>query len=120
MNFMITTKRLVIRPYSDEDQEDMAALLMNEIVKKTYIIPDFNSKEEAYCLFEKIQEFSFSDDHYEFGIYKDNQLIGWVNDVSMDTDTIELGYVINPEYHNNGFCNRGVKIGYRRFIFKGI
>ena len=108
-DFMITTKRLVIRPYSDGDQEDMAALLMNEIVKKTYIIPDFNSKEEAYSLFKKIQKFSYSDDHYEFGIYKDNQLIGWVNDVSMDTDTIELGYVINPKYHNNGFATEVLK-----------
>lgn len=61
---MIITKRLVIRPYSDGDQEDMAALLMNEIVKKTYMIPDFNTKKEAYSLFKKIQKLSYSDDHY--------------------------------------------------------
>ncbi|MBE5993916.1 MAG: GNAT family N-acetyltransferase, partial [Paenibacillaceae bacterium] len=116
---MITTKRLVIRPYSDGDQEDMAALLMNEIVKKTYMISDFNTKEEAYSLFKKIQKLSYSDDHYEFGIYKDSQLIGWVNDVSNDTVKVELGYVINPKYHNNGYATEVLKAVIEDLFMRG-
>ena len=116
---MITTKRLIIRPYSDEDQEDMAALIMNEIVKKTYMIPDFNTKEEAYTLFKKIQKFSYSDDHYEFGVYKDGQLIGWVNDVTKDTVKIELGYVIKPKYHNDGYATEVLKAVIEDLFMRG-
>jgi RimJ/RimL family protein N-acetyltransferase len=107
--FMITTERLVIKPYSDEDQEDMVLLLMNEKVKESYVIPDFNTRDEAISMFKKIQKLSYSEDHYEFGVYKNNQLIGWVNDVYKDTVKIELGYVIHPDYHNNGYATEVLK-----------
>ncbi|TCL53907.1 RimJ/RimL family protein N-acetyltransferase [Kineothrix alysoides] len=117
---MITTKRLVIKPYSDEDQGDMILLLVNEKVKETYIIPDFNTRDEALSMFKKIQKLSYSDDHYEFGIYKDNQLIGWVNDVYKDAVKIELGYVIDPDYHNNGYATEVLKAVIEDIFLKGF
>lgn len=117
---MITTKRLVIKPYSDEDQEDMISLLMNEEVKLTYMIPDFNNRDEAVSMFKKIKERSYSDKHYEFGIYKDNQLIGWVNDVDRDLDRIEVGYVIHPNHHNNGYATEVLKAIIEDIFLKGF
>lgn len=101
---MISTKNLVLKPYSDEDQEDMILLLMNEKIKLTYMIPDFKNKDEALSMFNKLKERSKSNDNFEYGIYKDNKLIGWINEVYKDTDKIEVGYVIDPNYHNKGYA----------------
>ncbi len=100
----ITTERLTIKPYDADDEAPMVALLINEEIKKTFIIPDFHSPEEAINLFKKLQRFSYDDTHYERGVYKDNVLIGFVNDVDIEETTIEIGYVIDPAFHNRGYA----------------
>lgn len=102
---MLTTERLVLKPYDDNDEERMVELLTNETIKETYMIPDFGSREEAVSMFKKLQQYSRSNEHYEFGIYKQNELIGFLNDVSIELDSIEIGYVIHPDYHNNGYAS---------------
>jgi len=101
---MITTERLVLKPYDDNDEGRMVELLTNETIKETFMIPDFDSSEEAVSMFKKLQQYSCSDEHYELGIYKQNVLIGFVNDVSIESDSIEIGYVIHPDFHNNGYA----------------
>ena len=102
---MLTTERLVLKHYDDNDEERMVELLTNETIKETYMIPDFGSREEAVSMFKKLQQYSYSNEHYEFGIYKQNELIGFVNDVSIESDSIEIGYVIHPDFHNNGYAS---------------
>ena len=101
---MIHTNRLVIKPYCDQDQESMIELLTNEGVKKTFMIPDFSCKEQAIAMFLKLKDMSSSEEHYERGIYLNNHLIGFVNDVEIDDKSIELGYVIHPDHHNHGYA----------------
>lgn len=101
---MIRTRRLFLKPYSDMDEDKMIELLTNEEIKKTYMIPDFNTKEEAVSMFEKIKLFSYSENHYELGIYLEDHLIGFINDVCMDDVKIELGYVIHPDFSNRGYA----------------
>lgn len=117
---MLQTNRLVIRPYQDKDQEVMIELLTNDQIKETYMIPDFDTKEDAIAMFHKLQQYSLSEEHYEFGIYLKGQpignikvneadeekdkLIGFVNDVDIKDSTIELGYVIHPDYHGIGYA----------------
>lgn len=105
---MIKTKRLTIKPYDKKDQDDMINILTNEIVKKTFVIPDFKSHQEAVHMFNKLMNYSNSDEHYEKGIFKDGVLIGFVNDVEIDKDTIEIGYVIHPDHHNNGYATEAL------------
>jgi len=69
---MITTKRLVLKPYDDNDEDTMIELLTNEKIKETFMIPDFNTRDEVISMFKKLQEFSCSQNHYEVGIYKDD------------------------------------------------
>lgn len=102
---MLTTERLVIKPYDDNDEDRMIDLITNETIKETYMISDFGSREEAVAMFEKLHKYSWSNEHYEFGIYKQNELIGFVNDVSIESDSIEIGYVIHPDFHNNGYAS---------------
>lgn len=100
----IKTQRLEMKPYSDADQEKMIELLTNEIIKKTYMIPDFTSREQAIQMFYKIKDYALSEEHYEAGIYLENELIGFVNDVEIEEKTIEIGYVVHPDYHNRGYA----------------
>ncbi|HXK72078.1 MAG TPA: GNAT family N-acetyltransferase [Clostridia bacterium] len=105
---MIKTERLTIKSYDKKDQDDMINILTNDIVKKTFVIPDFKSHQEAVHMFNKLMNYSYSDEHYEKGIYKDGVLIGFVNDVEIDKDTIEIGYVIHPDHHNKGYATEAL------------
>lgn len=105
---MLQTKRLVIRPYGDADQHRMIDLLTNERIKETFMIPDFSSFMEAVGYFEKLKLFSKSGEHYEKGIYLGDKLIGFVNDVVIKGDSIEIGYAIHPGHHNKGYATEAL------------
>lgn len=105
----IKTDRLIIKPYSREDQENMIALLTNETIKATYMIPDLKTKQDAIAMFQRLLSASHSDDHLELGIYRNNQLIGFLNDVEISANSIELGYVIHPGYHGHGYATEALK-----------
>lgn len=117
---MIKTKRLLIQPYCDDDENAMIELLTNHEIKETYIIPDFNSIEDAKDYFRKLLSYSKSSSHYERGIYFNNRLIGFVNDVYIDDKTIEIGYVIHPNYHNRGFATEALKAVIDDLLFLGF
>ncbi len=117
---MIQTERLILRSYRDHDQEDMIRLLTNETIKETFMIPEFNSKEEAIQMFQKLQAWSKSKDHYEVGIYLDEKLIGFLNDVMMEQDKIELGFVIHPDYHNHGYATEALLAAINDLFEKGF
>lgn len=105
----IETSRLEIKPYRESDQMEMIELLTNREIKKGFIIPDFQTEEEIIGMVKKLQKFSFSDDHFERGIYLHDCLIGFVNDVEIENDVIELGYVIHPAFHNKGYATEMLK-----------
>jgi len=117
---MITTRRLVLKPYSDKDQENMIELLTNEKIKETFIIPDFSTRDEAVAMFKKLQAFSCSENHYELGIYKNQYLIGFINDVYVDDTKIELGYVIHPDFHNKGYATEALGSAIEDLFQKGF
>ena len=99
----IKTERLEIKPISDKDRENVIAILTNDIVKKTYMVPDFESREATEKLFFRLRDLSQSDDFYQVGIFLNDNLIGIANEVGREDDSIELGYAILPDYHNQGY-----------------
>ena len=72
---MITTERLILRAIGDYDQEDMIDILTNEEVGKTFMIPDFKSREEEVKLFQVLKRLSESEERFVYGIYLENKLI---------------------------------------------
>lgn len=102
------TARLEIQPYRKEDQQRLKALLTNEKIKETFMIPDFQKEEDLMQLVYKLQERSLSDAHYVRGIYLHDTLIGFVNDVEITENRIELGYLIDPVYHNQGYASEAL------------
>ena len=100
---MIETKRLTIKRMSEMDLEAALDLLTNDVVKKTYMLPDFEKKEDAIPLFRRILELSLGDTRYVRGIYLNDHLIGYSNEVEVIEHAIELGYLIHPDYHGKGY-----------------
>jgi len=105
---VIQTQRLVIGPYTDSDRDSMIELLTNEQIRETFMLPDFNTIEEATDMFRKLKYLSYSDQHYERGIYRAGELIGFVNDVDIGDGYIEIGYVIHPIYQGMGYASEAL------------
>jgi RimJ/RimL family protein N-acetyltransferase len=101
---MIQTKRLIIKPFSEEDAEAIFHIMTNESVKQTYLVPDFTSKEQGLKTANRLIALSHDSKHCVLGVYLGEALIGFLNDVEMENDSIEMGYVISPAYQNQGYA----------------
>ena len=101
---IIETERLVLRSMREEDCDDVCTLLTNEQIAKTYMLPDFSSMEEKIELFNFLKDLSDNSKRFVYGIDLDGHIIGFINDVEIGDSVIELGFVINPEYHNRGYA----------------
>lgn len=102
MNFL--TKRLECRPISADDREAVLDLLTNEIVGKTYMLPEFKSREDAVPLFERLVALSSDESRYIAGVCLDGRFIGMMNDVEIKGGTIEMGYAYLPDYYHRGYA----------------
>lgn len=102
------TQRLLLGPIRASDESDMLRIFLNDDVRKTYMIPQFRAPEEAISLFRRFRDLSLSDTHVVYGIYLQDRLIGFLNDVHTDGHTIEVGYVIHPDYKNHGYATEAL------------
>ena len=104
MSVEFVTERLRCHPFNQEDRPAMGDLLTNREIARTYMLPDFDSEEAVDRLFGRYMELSRQNGRYVAGIYLDNELIGFFNDVENDGSRIELGYVISPTHWGKGFA----------------
>ena len=113
-----------IRTLTENDQHAMLELLTNEQIKQTYMLPDFEKKEDAIPLFNRLMNLSNDSSRFVRCIDLDDTAIGFLNDVEIKDGSIELGYVIHPEFHNKGYMTGALKLtisalfdlGYKRVV----
>ena len=118
---MIQTNRLLIKPLSIDDEGVISELFTDEIVKKTYMLPDFRDAEHLHSYFMRILAISEGSEHYMLGIYlkETGELTGIINDTVLEKyDLAELGYALLPRYHNKGYATEALSamIGYLKNI----
>jgi RimJ/RimL family protein N-acetyltransferase len=99
----IQTKRLELKSMGEKDLPALVELLTDEIVGKTYMVPEFESKAQAQALAERIAAMSREENRYVAGIFLDGRLIGMLNETERQEDTIEVGYAIDSRYHGRGY-----------------
>ena len=101
------TKRLSLRPISLGDAIALGDILLNNTVKKTYMVPDL-SLADAQKLGHKMAMLSCNKKRYVRGIYLKDTLVGFLNDVEISDGSIELGWVVAPEHQGNGYAAEAV------------
>lgn len=99
----------MLRKLTLSDETAILDLLTNDIIKQTYMLPDFETKADAIPLFRRLVQFSQDDAHFVRGICPGDTLIGFLNDVEIQNGTIEVGYVIHPVHWNRGHATAALK-----------
>lgn len=105
----LVTERLVLKPFSEDHRQQMLDLLFDKRIKETYMLPDFETREQAAPLFERLMAFSNSDDHFLYGVFFGAAVVGFINDCEKTDSVMELGYVIAPEHQNKGYATEAVR-----------
>lgn len=104
---IVQTPRLMLRRMTSLDMKEGIRILRDERINKTYMIPDL-TEESAKKLYARFVDLSAKRDRYVRGIYLNNRLVGFINDPEIQESSLELGWVVDPEYHNHGFCTEAV------------
>jgi len=100
--YPVTLKKL-----SPEDERSTVEILTHDTVKKTYMVPDLTD-EAAKKLFIRLLTLSHDPAHYIRGIYRNDRLIGFINDTEIVSGTIELGWAVHPDFHKRGYATQAV------------
>ena len=103
------TERLRIKPISLDDEEAVLDLLTDKTVGKTYMLPDYQSAEEAEPLFRRLVQLSADASRYVAGVYLDGKFIGMMNDTEIKGTQIEMGYAYLPDFYGCGFATEAFK-----------
>ena len=99
-----------LRTIEPADQERMLDILTSEQVNKTYMLPDFAKREDALPLFLRLMKMSRDAGSYVRAIATEGGLTGFLNSVEIQGKTIELGYVIHPDFHGKGYMTQALKL----------
>ena len=100
---------LKLRPFLPTDQTRILETVTSTKVNQTYMLPDFERIEDAIPLFERLSKLSHDSSRFVRCIDVDGQAIGFLNDVEIKDGSIELGYVIHPDFHNRGYMTGALK-----------
>ena len=111
---------VVLGRLTEKDREAVAEILTDKTVAKTYMVPDFTSEEQVEKLFRRLVDLSVGEERYVRGIYREDTLAGFLNDVGISGDRVELGWVVHPRYHNQGCATAAVKLAVEELFAKGF
>lgn len=111
--------RIVLKTIGQIQLPAVAKILQNKTIIKTYMVPDLTD-EDALSLARRLADLSLDKNRYVRGIYRGEHLIGFINDTGIEKYTIELGWVIHPEFHNRGFATAAVRLAIRELFDIGF
>lgn len=99
-----------LRAFQESDWPRAAALLTSSEVGKNYMLPEFESTEQARPLFERLMALSLDGARYVRAMEAGGQFVGFCNDVERDGDTVEIGYAICPDMWGRGYATAALKL----------
>lgn len=108
-----------LRTIEPADQERMLDILTSEQINKTYMLPDFANREDALPLFLRLMEMSRDAGSYVRAIATEGGLAGFLNSVEIQGKTIELGYVIHPDFHRKGYMTKALQLAMEELFALG-
>ena len=99
-----------LRPILPEDRERMLDMLTCSEINKTYMLPDFEQREDAVPLFIRLMDMSEDLAKYVRAIATEEGLAGFLNHTHICEQQIELGYVIHPDSQGNGYMTAALRL----------
>ena len=120
INAVIKTDRLTLRPFEEGDLERTLAILTDTEVKKTYMLPDFASTEQAERLFRRFIELSGDPARFVYAVSNEEGIVGFLNDVERTETTVEMGYVIATPYWGRGYATEAFLAVIRELFAAGF
>lgn len=115
----MNTNSITLRSFSVADQEQILDILTSNQVNRSYMLPDYKDRNDARPLFHRLMELSENRKHFVRCIDLNGIAIGFLNDVEIKNDIIELGYVIHPEYHNRGYMTEALSSAIKELFKSG-
>lgn len=112
--------RVTLGVLQEADMEGLRALVVNEEIKKTYMLPDLDTLQAQEKLCRRLQNMSLDEAHFVRGIYLDGQLAGFLNDVEMKDGCVEVGYVVHPGLWNKGIATCALRLAIGQLMEKGF
>ena len=106
---ILTSPRLVLRALRDCDRNAFLRIAEDPRVKKTYMLPDLEGREQEDAFFKRLQALCGDDKHFVYGIFLDEVPIGFLNDCEADGESMEIGYFISPEHWGRGYATEALK-----------
>ncbi|RKJ38632.1 N-acetyltransferase [Acutalibacter sp. 1XD8-33] len=116
----VHTQRLELRPMEDADRDRVVEILGDEMVKKTYMVPDITSREMGDKLFQRLKECCTAEGRYGAGAYFQGKLIGFLHDVEISGGTVEMGYAFHPHWHGRGFATEAFGAAMDALFAQGV
>ena len=116
----LVSERLTLKSIEEKDKKDLLEIVKDPKVKKSYMLPDFSSEEEEEKFFQKLSNFTLNKEKFVYGIYSKNKIIGFINQVSLENDVIELGYFIASNEWNKGYATEALKTAINELFRMGI
>lgn len=99
-----------LRILTEKDEAALLALLTNDRIRQTYMLPDFPRREDAIPLARRLMALSREEEHFVRGMDADGVLVGFLNDVEIQNGSIELGYAVHPDHWGKGFATAALKL----------
>lgn len=102
---IINTTRLCLKEIEEKDRDDLFDILCSEKVNCFYMVPPLDRSEARDKMFAYFRDTSRSETVFLKGIFLEDRLIGFINQVSAEDNIIEIGWALHPEYHNLGYMS---------------
>ena len=99
-----------LRVFQESDWTRFAMLATSSEVNKTYMLPDFESKEKARPLFDRLTALSKDETRYVRTMEENGEFVGFCNDVEQVGDTVEIGYALCPDIWGRGYATAALKL----------
>ena len=113
MNFSeilrIESERIVLAPIGEGERATLASFLEDERITKTYMVPVFASEAERDGVVDAFLRLSCDENRFVRGIFLDGAFVGFINDVGIEGERIELGYVVSPDFWGRGICSEALR-----------
>ncbi len=116
----LISERLILKSIKEDSKKELLEIVKDPLVKKSYMLPDFESEKEEENFFQKLRNLTLDKSKFVYGIYSKNKIIGFINQVCLENDVIELGYFIASKEWNKGYATEALKMAINELFRMGI